>query len=1009
MTQGGVREPKKSGAAEQSRRGAALFAGTQQAAALWFDLSWLPQPQIMARVLAYWRAGCKLLALEQGWLLQFEAARQLHCAQAGALVLVEQNGLLTSAPLSVEEVARCTCGSLVLASAGHLQVHALNEMQRIDPSTWLQLEQVVVLEVILPPPASTPAADIAQQIKNQARPPKSVREILGDKIAPQSEQLQDLLRSLREGKPDSMQAAQRLGRAGSLGIRISAWMQDLSEKLQRGKATAAGPGDAAGKTMSAGGGRSTGGTGGTGGTGSTGGRGTAAGGGQEVQQARPSWSARMLNQLAQKLATASGADRLLAQRQQRFMEDMLDMFAQGDLQNALRHAVPLARAEDEPSALRSFGLPGMRSDFQVRGVHGIASGIDVQEDMQAKMRKAYRASVEKLKREGKIDEAVFVLAELLRCGEEAVALLEGERRFAKAAELAQTLQLAPALRMRLLWLADRREEAVRLGLACQAFADVLPLLEKEGKASGLRMLWAQYLADSGDLLQAVKVVWPLCAPQQKDQEVRAAATRHALAWLQMAHQSQAQAGPAPGLTPYQANVIGLQLSLLPQTLPGFRAQLEALLYAPGAEAATQRMLLLEVMLKSAEPNAAICTVVRQFLPFAVAEARRDAHSVRLQTLSELLKRFPMPAFKEDLSDFQSNAATRSLSLISQPTPGLRLTHSERGLQKIEDMCRLAHNRFLLALGEAGVVLVDEKGRKLAQFAAPAQHLVLAEHGNSALALIRRDNSVRIHELDLTRRKVRACAPLPLSFWAKRYDGRIWNVVLDNQLLALDMGQSALQYDAVAGAGREEAARVFWHVGNLPGQIIDFRQERGFQVMLLENEQKFEHWRYELPARRLGAREIHERSAVVDGIIRAAWPGLGMLSVQIKQNIGGLSQLVVTEAESGRVLRLKSSLDLGVVDDVLGVELSIPFLLLTLREVGEQGSGPGGALAQTDRLRALVVHLSHSGCALKLELSFPGAKQLSWWRDEEYLLAFDDCARVVEIKLDDSSLRSLVLA
>jgi hypothetical protein len=103
---------------------------------------------------------------------------------------------------------------------------------------------------------------------------------------------------------------------------------------------------------------------------------------------------------------------------------MMDMFQRGDMDNALRHALPLAGPGDElpPPAL---GVPTPRADLRIRpdvlrpGA-AIGGGPDFYQDLQA----TYRAAFERLDAQGEVEKAAFVLAELLHAHAEAVSYLE---------------------------------------------------------------------------------------------------------------------------------------------------------------------------------------------------------------------------------------------------------------------------------------------------------------------------------------------------------------------------------------------------------------------------------------------------------------------------------------------------------------------------------------------------------------------------------------------------------
>lgn len=97
-----------------------------------------------------------------------------------------------------------------------------------------------------------------------------------------------------------------------------------------------------------------------------------------------------------------------------------------------------------------------------RAIFGVAIGLSPSAltssmfaagDFFDKLRAAYRKAFEQLEREGRIDEAAFVLAELLHVDEEAVAFLERHGRLRLAAEVAEARDLPPGLIVRQWFLA----------------------------------------------------------------------------------------------------------------------------------------------------------------------------------------------------------------------------------------------------------------------------------------------------------------------------------------------------------------------------------------------------------------------------------------------------------------------------------------------------------------------------------------------------------------------------
>ncbi|MFD0351135.1 hypothetical protein ACFQ0M_44090 [Kitasatospora aburaviensis] len=134
------------------------------------------------------------------------------------------------------------------------------------------------------------------------------------------------------------------------------------------------------------------------------------------------------------------------------------------------------------------------------------SGLTVHQHLAA----LYRRAAEELERVGRIDEAAFVLADLLDAPAEAVALLDRHGRSGQAAELAEGRDLAADLVVRLWWQAGAHERALRIAHRRAAFAAAVGRLAADDPAAGreLRRAWAAHSREAGDHLGAVEALWP---------------------------------------------------------------------------------------------------------------------------------------------------------------------------------------------------------------------------------------------------------------------------------------------------------------------------------------------------------------------------------------------------------------------------------------------------------------------------------------------------------------------
>jgi len=136
----------------------------------------------------------------------------------------------------------------------------------------------------------------------------------------------------------------------------------------------------------------------------------------------PSALEQRLTALMARLAIFTRASKIIGWRQAAYLRKMMSLLENGDMGEALRHAIPL----DSMSRINrpAFGPPRPRASLDI-SAPGQASGVIVLGfELENYLRTTYRRTFERLDREGKIDEATFVLAELLKSGGEAVDYLE---------------------------------------------------------------------------------------------------------------------------------------------------------------------------------------------------------------------------------------------------------------------------------------------------------------------------------------------------------------------------------------------------------------------------------------------------------------------------------------------------------------------------------------------------------------------------------------------------------
>lgn len=201
----------------------------------------------------------------------------------------------------------------------------------------------------------------------------------------------------------------------------------------------------------------------------------------------------------------------IGRKQAEYLEKTLEYFDSGNLEEALRHAIPLGSGDGKPKTL-ALNVPTPRTDLAIHAKKTEAtSALGFGGSVFDALRARYRKAIEQLEKQNKIKEAAFVLAELLGESEEAVSFLEKHGLYQLAAELAEGRNLDPGLVVRQWILAGNRDRALLIARRSGAFATAIAKLEPSHpeQASVLRILWANQLASSGAYGAAVQTIWPV--------------------------------------------------------------------------------------------------------------------------------------------------------------------------------------------------------------------------------------------------------------------------------------------------------------------------------------------------------------------------------------------------------------------------------------------------------------------------------------------------------------------
>jgi MoxR-vWA-beta-propeller ternary system domain bpX6 len=793
-----------------------IHRGVVEASAIYVDASILGLPRAIRRIVAAWVPGATVLRKGSALLVLLPSPRWIDARRAPGLPLVRvgapPSAPLSSAPLDADELAALhpPPGAALLVAGG--VVRAVDDAMPIEPSDLLDVSAFAPLAVKPlgappPPPAQRALAVVARSSFGVANAPPEAALLLS---ALAMRKLEGRSRGAVRLPGDEPRDDAGLGLSLVMGF-FTAVAALLGRFTTPGSSGASAPprqlparGSSAGSSA-----------------GSQ--RGLAA-----LPQAPrgPSLAdrahARVMTWIARALVRARLARRI-GERQSDYLDQTMDMFERGDLAEALRRAVPLARDRDPDGlVIPALTVPTPRSELTISPSHGASSSsMFANDELFSHLRATYRKAFERLEREGRVDEAAFVLAELLQDNEEAVAFLERHGRLRLAAEIAEARSLPPGLVVRQWFLAGDTARAVRHARRFGAFADALARLEKHESQPHLRLLWADMLADAGDFAAAIDVVWPL--PESR---------KLAAVWIDAVI---AQGGVAG------ARMLARKLELVPDAFAEVLERALALL-ADGVDGAPpERVAFAEALLRApATPESR--TLARPTIRALIRDGARTAEPVVLGLVRNLVDRADDASLRADVPAWP--VVTRGSLRALTPARAVTIAANDTGPSPVHDFVELPGGRAVVALGEAGVRVLGRDGRVLFHLDQPAHRLVISDRGDRALALAPRGDAWRIARLDLAQRRSSAWCEAELDAFAADFDGSQWIIARRAELHVIDaLAPDLTSLRALPLDGRALA------VGRSPTECTALVQAEDTT-----------RWRFELPSFTLRARKpIREAS------------------------------------------------------------------------------------------------------------------------------------------------------
>lgn len=774
-----------------------VFRGNVEASGLW-----LREPagaNLRRRLLSLWQPGSRVYAVPEGWVLVFPANRRVSAGAGLGMPLVAHGQLLTASPLSPSELEALSSRGpgLVLTSGGRARPFGWSGLESIDPADWLELPQChVAMAEPLGDPPMVGHAGLPQ--------PKRLLDALEGKVAAPPPERDEAAADIARVLGGESAPGQRGARDAGWLARLGAWLSRIGRPSQP---AAPKPRGLLARFWAALFGGS-----------ANGGRVRAA----PPAQSGPTWLARLGRWLARK-AMASTLGRVLGHRQAEYVRRMLKMFDDNDLANALRHAIPLDGAGSDPDR-PALGVPRPRTRLEV-GPAGGGDALMFGDDLYLELQRRYRLTFTQLERAGRIEEAAFVLAELLGEALEAVSFLERHGRLRMAAEVAEAREVAAGVIVRQWLVAGDRERAVHLARHLRAFEEAVRLLDRDRAdlARELREIWARRCAGAGDYVRAVAIAW--AGPP----ELAAIADD----WLDMAIAGGGVAG---------ARMLARKLQRLDQgdAQPELRAVVEACsrLLADTTRRGTQERRALAEELSEPGPGPARRHVCGRAVRSLLRDRALHGTPANDRLINQLLARADDAPLRADMPRLPQAPTHAPLAKRAAIEP-VTIEHWDVGSGAIWDAVPLPSGKLLVCDGEPGVRLLRADGSGAGRLATPSHALVMSDSANKGLALASRGRVLRLSHLDPVRRQWQDWGDLALDAWSPTTDGDRWWVGWQDTLAWLDLCR--------------DTPVSTWRVGELGGQVRAVASDCDTASAVTLSEDCLEIWVYRIEGMRLVSR------------------------------------------------------------------------------------------------------------------------------------------------------------
>jgi hypothetical protein len=746
--------------------------GWVDAAGFLFNTDLIGVAETRRRILDLWESGAQVYKDGPNYFIRLSSTIRVDCARSVATPLVQLESVLSALPLAPDEleVLQAPSHSVVFAKGGVAHLAHLSSASVEAPEKWLDVTAFKVVEV-----TSLGAAFAEPRIVSEPQPFDARAKL--DGVPAEDSELRETIAAIKSA------ASGRGTESGGWSVvqELRGWFGGLIGSILAGLARF-------GRLQHS----------------------APAGGTTDRVSSDQGGGNGWLTRLGLRLLHTSRLARVLGRRQAAYLGKMMDMFERGDLSEALKHAIPLGDLQSL-NQQPAFGVPSPRNSLSILPWQGLSSrSIGLGGEVMTYLYQLYRSTYERLVAQNRIEEAAFVLAELLRANEEAVAFLERHGKLKLAAELAEARELKPGLVVRQWFIAGDIKRAIAIARRTNAFADAVARLERKNKeeAPKLRMMWAESLAAGGNYAGAVDVIWPL-----ESQRLRARQ------WMDQAIEI---GGAVAG------RMLARKLEVAPEDFDDIRSRALTFLEDESYEQQETRASFAEALAFGASTREAQ-TLARVTARAILRDAGQHASAMPARQFARLVNFTGDGPLRTDVPPFPVARDQPVNSLLS-----LQYAAADRGSMPVHDAVLLPSGRMLVALGEIGARLLTRDGRTLTHFDQPAERLVISDNGNRAIALAHRGEVWRLSRLDLIEWRSEDWCDAHIDAFAPNYDGSLWFLGAKGDFFAIDA--HAKSFDAL------------WRVPEASNKVLSVaRSEKSCSFLTASSaESDVEQWIYQLP-------------------------------------------------------------------------------------------------------------------------------------------------------------------